>query len=256
VRVNQLVATTEEVLAELPVAAEPAPLLPEGLVLQGPLDAHGSELFARGAIMPQSRASMLVSRVLAPVPGERVLDLCAAPGAKTTHLAALIEDRGEVVAVERNRARADALASTCRQMHAGCVRIDLQDAAEPRPEPAFARVLVDPPCSGLGTLQSRPDLRWRTNPDAIAQLSVLQRRILEAAAAATAPGGALVYSVCTISDEEGPALVDGFLRDHPEFVAQDAAQAAGRERGDGPYLQLLPHRDGTDGFFIAALRRR
>ena len=141
-------------------------------------------------------------------------------------------------------------------MCADCVRIDVQDAGRPRSEPPFPRVLVDPPCSGLGTLQSRPDLRWRASPDAIAQLSVLQRRILEAAATATAPGGALVYSVCTISDEEGPALVDGFLRDHPEFAAQDAAQAAGRDPGDSPYLQLLPHRDGTDGFFVAALHRR
>ena len=249
-------ATIEDVLGALPVAAEPAPGLPEGLALQGPFDAHGSELFARGAMMPQSRASMLVSRVLAPVPGERVLDLCAAPGAKTTHMAALMQDRGEVVAVERNRARADALAGTCRQMRAGCVRIDVADAAQPRAEPPFARVLVDPPCSGLGTLQSRPDLRWRVNPDAIAQLAVLQRRILEAAAAATAPGGALIYSVCTISDEEGPALVDGFLRDHPEFALQEVPRDAWPDRVDGRYLQLLPHRDGTDGFFIAALNRR
>jgi 16S rRNA (cytosine967-C5)-methyltransferase len=256
VRVNQLVASTEDVLARLPVAAATVPSLPEGIVLEGAFDAHGSELFEQGAIMPQSRASMLVSRVLAPVPGERVLDLCAAPGGKTTHLAALLEDRGEVLAVERHRGRADALARTCLQMHAACVRVEVADAAKRRSERPYDRVLVDPPCSGLGTLQSRPDLRWRANPDTITELSALQRRILDAAGEATAPGGVLVYSVCTISRQEGPEMIDGFLREHPEFAAEDAGQAAGRQHTDQPYLQLLPHRDRTDGFFIARLRRR
>jgi 16S rRNA (cytosine967-C5)-methyltransferase len=199
---------------------------------------------------------MLVSRVLAPEPGERVLDLCAAPGAKTTHLAAFLEDRGEVVAVERHRGRADALARTCRQMHASCVRVEVADAAERRAEEGYDRVLVDPPCSGLGTLQSRPDLRWRANPDSISELSLLQRRICDAAARATAAGGVLVYSVCTISRPEGPDLIDGFLRDHPEFEPEDTAEAAGLVRPGGPYLQLLPHQERTDGFFIARLRRR
>jgi 16S rRNA (cytosine967-C5)-methyltransferase len=225
-------------------------------VLEGPFDAHGSELFERGAIMPQSRASMLVSRVLAPQPGERVLDLCAAPGAKTTHLAALLEDHVEVVAVERHRGRADALARTCRQMRASCARIEVADAAERRSEPPYDRVLVDPPCSGLGTLQSRPDLRWRADPDSISELSALQRRILDAAAHQTAAGGVLVYSVCTISRPEGPDLIDDFLREHTEFEADDAAEVVGLERPGGPYLQLLPHRDETDGFFVARLRRR
>jgi 16S rRNA (cytosine967-C5)-methyltransferase len=256
VRVNTLVADRNEVLSRLPVAGAAAPALPEGIVLEGPFDAHGSELFERGAIMPQSRASMLVSRVLAPEPGERVLDLCAAPGAKTTHLAALFEDHGEVIAVERHRGRADALARTCRQMRASCARIELADAAERRSEPPYDRVLVDPPCSGLGTLQSRPDLRWRADPDSISELSALQRRILDAAASSTAGGGVLVYSVCTISRAEGPDLIDGFLRDHPEFEPEDASAAVGREPADGPYLQLLPHRDRSDGFFVARLHRR
>src|SRR5262249_11888688 len=160
-----LVTSADDVLAALAVDAHPAPALPEGIVLDGPFDAHGSELFERGAIMPQSRASMLVSRVLAPEPGDRVLDLCAAPGAKTTHLAALMEDRGQVVAVERHAGRAEALSRTSRRMHAGSVRVEVADAAEPRSDGPFERVLVDPPCSGLGTLQSRPDLRWRATPD-------------------------------------------------------------------------------------------
>ncbi len=112
----------------------------------------------------------------------------------------------------------------------------------------YARVLVDPPCSGLGTLQSRPDLRWRTSPERIAELAGLQARVLRAGAEATRPGGTLVYSVCTISRAEGEDLVDGFLAEHGgEFAVEDL--------GQGPYLQLLPDRDRTDGFFIARLRR-
>jgi 16S rRNA (cytosine967-C5)-methyltransferase len=254
-RVNELVTSRDDVLARLPVAAAPAPSLPEGIVLDGPFDAHGSPLFEQGAVMPQSRASMLVSRVVAPERGDRVLDLCAAPGAKTTHLAALIGGEGEVLAVERHPGRAEALRRTCRQMHAECVRVEVADAAQPRGEESRNRVLVDPPCSGLGTLQSRPDLRWRATLAAIEELSALQRRILEAAGAATAPGGVLVYSVCTISREEGPAVVDAFLREHPDFAAEDAGEPIGRG-GVGPYVQLLPHVDRTDGFFIARLRRR
>jgi 16S rRNA (cytosine967-C5)-methyltransferase len=256
-RVNTLVSEREAVLEELPVAAHPAPLLAEGLVLDAPFDAHGSELFRRGAITPQSRGSMLVARIVEPGAGERVLDLCAAPGGKTTHLAALMGGRGEIVAVEHHRGRAAALQRTCERMRAGNVRVEVDDAARPRGAPPFDRVLVDPPCSGLGTLQSRPDLRWRATPSAINELAALQRRILAAAGAATAPGGTLVYSVCTISAAEGEGVVGRFESEHPEFVVDDL-QASYPEWAHPrypSYLQLLPDRDGTDGFFVARLRR-
>jgi 16S rRNA (cytosine967-C5)-methyltransferase len=186
---------------------------------------------------------MAVARFVAPAPSERVLDLCAAPGGKTTHLAALMGDEGEIVAVERHPGRARALGATCDRMRARCVRVDCADAALPRADGPFDRVLVDPPCSGLGTLQSRPDLRWRARPEAIDELAALQLRILAAGASVLAPGGTLIYSVCTISRAEGDAVIDRFLAQHPDF-RDDARQ------------QLLPHRDGTDGFFIARLRRR
>jgi 16S rRNA (cytosine967-C5)-methyltransferase len=256
-RVNTLVATPDEALAALPARAKPAAGLPEGLVLPGAFDAHGSEAWRRGAIMPQSRGSMLVARTLAPVAGDRVLDLCAAPGAKTTHLAALMADRGSVTAVERHRGRAQALQRTCARMHASCVRVEVADAASDRGDSGFRRVLADPPCSGLGTLQSRPDLRWRAGPEGIEQLAALQGRILRAAAAATAAGGTLVYSVCTISCAEGERVIERFLREHRDFEAADlgSAHPEWADAGVGRYLQLLPHRDRTDGFFIARLER-
>jgi 16S rRNA (cytosine967-C5)-methyltransferase len=258
VRVNTLVATVPDVAAALPVPTAPAPALPEGLILRGPLDVQGSELWRAGAVQPQSRASMLVSRILEPQPGQRVLDLCAAPGGKTTHLAALVGDTGEIVAVERHPGRAAALERTAARLRTSWVRVEVGDAAAARTDGPFDRVLVDPPCSGLGTLQSRPDLRWRARPEHIADLAALQGQILAVGADAVAPGGTVVYSVCTISRAEGQEVIEAFLRSDGEFVAEDlgALHPELRSGDSEPYLQVLPHRDGTDGFFIARLRRR
>jgi 16S rRNA (cytosine967-C5)-methyltransferase len=251
------VAAVEDVAAAHPVPYERAPPLPEALIIGGPLDVQDSELWRAGKVQPQSRSSMLVSRILSPEPGERVLDLCAAPGGKTTHLAALMGDRGEIIAVERHPGRAAALQRTATRMKATSVRVEVGDAADERTDGPFDRVLVDPPCSGLGTLQSRPDLRWRAEPEAIAELAELQGRFLATGAAALAAGGTLVYSVCTISRAEGQQVIERFVRSHGDFVVEDLGRAHPALRS-GPserFLQLLPHRDGTDGFFIARLRK-
>ena len=227
--------TTPERLIERGVPARPGLEPPESLVLTGPWDLAGSDEWREGLVFPQSRASQLVARTLAPQPGERVLDLCAAPGGKTTHLADLMANEGEIVAVEVHAGRARALRETCARMHAGIVGVEQSDAAQFRAGQPFDRVLVDPPCSGLGTLQSRPDLRWRSSPQRIEELAAVQRRILAAAAHALRPGGTLVYSVCTISRAEEVHAIDG-------LELQETRET-------------LPHRDGTDGFHIAHLRR-
>jgi 16S rRNA (cytosine967-C5)-methyltransferase len=242
IRANTLLTGAAELAATLEVPSRPAAGIAEGLVLEGPFDAYASPQWARGELMPQSRASMAVGRALAPRPGERVLDLCAAPGAKTTHLAALTGDEGELVAVERHPGRADALRRTLERMHVRSAAVRTADALQAPAGAGFDRVLVDPPCSGLGTLQSRPDLRWRTSPERIADLAPQQARILAAGAAAVRPGGTLVYSVCTISRAESDDVVDGFLATHPGWQA------------DLP-LRLAPDTDGTDGFFIVRLGR-
>jgi 16S rRNA (cytosine967-C5)-methyltransferase len=241
VRANTL--RTEPGALDLGVPAHPAPGLPEGLVLEAPLDVHASAAFERGELMPQSRASMTVARVVDPQPGERVLDLCAAPGAKTTHMAALMEGRGEVVAVESHTGRARALEENARRLGASNVRVVVGDAALPVEGAPFDRVLLDPPCSDLGTLQSRPDVRWRKDPALIERVAVQQAALLDAAAAQVRPGGVLVYSTCTISARENEEQMAAFVKKHPEF---DAAREP---------VRLLPHRDGTDGFFIARLER-
>ncbi|HYH58543.1 MAG TPA: 16S rRNA (cytosine(967)-C(5))-methyltransferase RsmB [Thermoleophilaceae bacterium] len=260
VRANALLVTAGEVaegLAKEGVETSPAEDLREGLVLQGQFDVHASKLFREGALMPQSRASMLVARVVAPEPGERVLDLCAAPGGKTTHLAALLGNEGEVVAVEKNGGRARALAENCERLGATCVRVREGDAAEIDVGEDYDRVLLDPPCSDLGTLQSRPDVRWKKDEGTVARVVVDQARLLDIAAERVRPGGSLVYSTCTISPEENEHQVASFIERRGDFSVDDLSERFGRYAHPsvrGP-LQVLPHRHGTDGFFISRLVR-
>lgn len=243
VRVNTLVATPAEVaaiLARRKVAVHDAP--PDGLVLDSPWAMERSRLFGSGALTPQSRASMRVARVLDPRPGERVLDLCAAPGTKTTHIAALMQGEGTLVAVERDPARHEALVANCARMHASFVDTRCADATALEPTGSFDRVLLDAPCSNLGTLQNRPDARWRKSPEQIGELAALQARLLDSAAAQVRPGGVLVYSTCTISPRENEQRVEALVSAHGDLTLEDAQQT-------------LPHVDGTDGFYIARLRR-
>jgi len=198
----------------------------DAIVVDGPFDALAHPGYAAGAFMPQSRASQLVAPIVDPHPGERVLDLCAAPGGKTTHLAALMEGIGEVVAVERHPQRATALKATCERMRAANVTVVTADAKDFDAEQGFDRVLLDPPCSGLGTLSSHPDLRWRVSPADIDRLAAEQDDLLAAARRALRPGGTLVYSICTLSPRE-ERLVTADVR------------------------RTLPPVHQTDGFYIA-----
>jgi 16S rRNA (cytosine967-C5)-methyltransferase len=257
-RVNTLLTDAATVAGELGAPTRTDPELPEALVLEGPFDLHGSSLWGAGAILAQSRAAMLVARVLDPRPGERVLDLCAAPGGKSTHIAALMGGEGEVLAVERNAARAAELRDTARRLHATSVRVEVSDAAAPRPGgERFDRVLVDPPCSGLGTLQARADLRWRVTPEQVSQMTATQAAILDAGARSLRPGGVLVYSTCTISPGENERQIEQFLDRNSDFALDDLTNE--QQIHTHPHapnvLLTMPHRDHTAGFFIARMRR-
>jgi 16S rRNA (cytosine967-C5)-methyltransferase len=198
--------------------------------------------FAEGRIWPQSRASQLAGLVVGSQEGERVLDLCAAPGGKTTML------RGEVVAVELHEGRARELEENARRLGATNVQVVNADARALPPElTGFDRALVDAPCSGLGVLAGRPDLRWRAEP-----LPELQLELLRAAVERVRPGGTIVYSVCTINADETEAVVDASGLE-AEPLGDEWPQFAHAARPE--FLQTLPHRHGTSGFFVARLRR-
>jgi 16S rRNA (cytosine967-C5)-methyltransferase len=200
---------------------------------------------AAGLIWPQSRGSQLAGLAVGVQPGERVLDLCAAPGGKATQLAV---KAAEVVAVEKHPGRARELEANCRRLGAENVRVVNADALQLSEDLRdFDRVLVDAPCSGLGVLAARPDLRWRGRP-----LPELQRDLLRVAAERVRPGGAVTYSVCTINEDENEAIVDGAALE-PEPLGTEWPSFGHPRRPE--FLLTLPHRHGTSGFFIARLRR-
>jgi 16S rRNA (cytosine967-C5)-methyltransferase len=207
------------------------------------VDRIDPEDLEHGRVWPQSRGSQLAGEAVGAQPGERILDLCAAPGGKTTQLARVA---AEVVAVEVHPGRARELEENCRRLGATNVTVVQADARELPPElTGFDRVLVDAPCSGLGVLAGRPDLRWRARP-----LPELQAELLAVAAERIKPGGGITYSVCTIAKAENEDIVDATglevepLNDQwPEFAHPRRPE----------FLLTLPHRHGTSGFFIARL---
>jgi len=242
-RVNTLRAEVAELKSELETGGEPVrdgPAiagidLPQALVWDGPLGAAALAALREGSLFAQSRGAQAVVAILDPHPGERVLDLCAGPGVKTTAIAARMRDEGELVAVERDGGRARQIEELCERAGARNVRVVVADAASEALGRGYDRVLVDPPCSDLGTLASRPDARWRKDPAAIERLAAEQSAILGRGLAATAAGGTLVYSTCTISARENRGVLD----------------ASGVPAERWANLETRPDRDRTDGFFIA-----
>jgi 16S rRNA (cytosine967-C5)-methyltransferase len=265
-RINALKVEPEQAAAEILAAegtvrrpAAPPPLAPaEALVVRGPLTDGLRQRIADGHLVAQSRASQAVVALLDPRPGQRVLDLCAAPGMKTTAIAARLRNRGEVVAVEIDPGRARRLRELCQRLGATCVRVVEGDAAGIDGRGGYDRILVDPPCSDLGTLGSRPDARWRKSPALVERLAGIQARILAHAATALGERGTLVYSTCTISGRENERQIDGLAERAPALRADDLGSSYPRLAAplDRRFLLTRPDRDRTDGFFIARLRRR
>jgi 16S rRNA (cytosine967-C5)-methyltransferase len=210
---------------------------------------------------------MLVAAVAAPAPGAVVLDCCAAPGGKSTHLAEIMRDQGRIVANDVHEHKRLLIERQTRRLGLAIIETKTEDARElgrALPPQSFDLVLLDAPCSGLGVIRRKPEIKWNKSPEDIAALADLQRRLLEAASGLVKPGGVLVYSTCTIAPEENEDNVRSFLRDHPEFRPDpgwpEVTLAPLRERGIIPapfegWVQLLPHHFGSDGFFIARLRR-
>ena len=255
-RVNLLKATRDDVLAQ--IGGEPIEGLPHAIRFSEGFDAAGSSLFADGLFEVQDAASQLVSAVCAAMPGTLVVDLCAGAGGKALALAADMAGEGRLIACDTDRtrlgrlparaARAGALAES-RLLNPGREAEALSDLAG-----AADTVLVDAPCSGSGTWRRNPELRWRLTPDRLARVAALQAHVLEVAAPLVKPGGILVYAVCSLFAREGEGQVDAFLDKHAGWDVDTPELPLGRKSGKGAVF--TPFHDGTDGFFVARLKRK
>jgi 16S rRNA (cytosine967-C5)-methyltransferase len=249
-RANALRATRDEamraVAAERPDATlTPSPVVPEAFRADGAGDVSQLGAFVGGLLTAQDVAAQRVARLVDPRAGERILDACAGVGGKSTHLAALAGDGARIDSADLSERKLDLgqdLAHRLGVKSTTPIRCDLSDPRAPLAA-AYDRVLLDAPCSGLGVLRRHPEAKWRRTRGDAAELAALQARILDALAPRVRPGGVLVYSVCTYTDEEGPRQLERFVAAHPEF------------RIDGEPLRTWPHRDDADGFFAARLTR-
>lgn len=269
-RVNPLRAEREAMLARLREAGVEARLpeaewplaAPEMIVIEGRTGEAVPDAVAAGELTPQSRGSAAVVEVLDPQEGDHVLDLCAGPGIKTGQIAERMGDRGEVISVEVEPPRAEEVAEQARRLGLRGVSVIEADGRGGGFGPGFDRVLLDAPCSDLGTLASRPDARWRKSPKSIQRLTEIQDELLGSAASVLRPGGTLVYSTCTISRRENEDRIATLLRaseagEAPPLELDDlGSRTPGLASPAEPRcLQLRPDRDRTTGFFIARLTR-
>jgi 16S rRNA (cytosine967-C5)-methyltransferase len=255
----------------------PTPFSEEGIVLQDPPPTSELPFLKGGLYIIQDEASQLITSVVDPKPGERILDACAAPGGKTTHMAQTMEDRGEIYALDLSRGKLDRIEEMSQRLGIKIVKTVKGNAAVSLPVSdgfEFDRVLADVPCSGFGTLRKNPDLKWKRGEKDIRRLSELQFSILNHLAVYVKEGGALIYSTCTIFHEENEDVVERFLNEHPEFELEPMDRVAAdipayRQAGIADdkleefrpliqkgYFKTFPPRDGMDGFFAARLVKR
>ncbi len=267
-RTNRLRCTVDELIGSLKdegVEVAPSPVLPDAVRIKGGGGVEQLQAFQQGLCTPQDESSQLVAIVIDPKPGQRVWDVCSAPGGKTTHLAERMGDYGTIYALDVNPARVRLVEQACRRLGIQSVKAFVGDARHVQGAPGEA-VLVDAPCSGSGVLRRRPDLRWARSEADFASLVTLQREILAAAAKLVQPGGVLLYSTCSVDDEENGQNVDWFLTHHPDFRPDpfydrlpESLQSTITDRQKRQIqhgrLQLWPHLNDTDGFFVARLIR-
>jgi 16S rRNA (cytosine967-C5)-methyltransferase len=264
-RVNTLLAEREAVqraLAVDAVVAEPTPYSPVGLRVKGRPAINRHPLFLTGAIEVQDEGSQLLGFLLAPRRHDLVVDFCAGAGGKSLMLGALMHSHGRIYAFDVSAVRLSRLKPRLKRsglsnIYAQVIRTE-NDNRVKRLAGKIDRVLVDAPCSGLGTLRRNPDLKWRQSPQSVAELKLKQASILRAAANLVKPGGRLVYATCSLLAEENEDVVAAFLEERPDFQAINCQQVLAQQGivlETGEYLRLLPHLHGTDGFFAAAVQR-
>ena len=259
------VATRDEVLTAFErdgIPAKPTPYAPAGVRLATKPALQRHPLFLEGKVEVQDEGSQLLSYLVAPRRREMVVDFCAGAGGKTLALGALMHSEGRLYAFDTAEKRLTNLKPRLKRSALSNVHPQLisseSDVRVKRLAAKIDRVLVDAPCSGMGTLRRNPDLKWRQRPESVAEMAVKQRAILAAAARLIKPGGRLVYATCSLLPEENEAIVDGFLGSDPRFHLADSAEILRRQGialDTGEYFRVFPHSHGVDGFFAAVLER-
>jgi len=259
VQINPLKTKEEELIAALDasgISVKVHPWVPNCLELSGTGDLTSLQAFRNGEFLVQDPAARLVSLIAEIQPGQKVLDVCAAPGGKSFSAAFAMKDEGHIQACDLHENKLIRIRESGERLGIHCIETAAADGRKQRPEwiGAFDTVLVDAPCSGLGIIRKKPDTRYKKADDLFA-LPVIQTEILENAATYVRPGGTLVYSTCTILPEENDQVVTAFLAEHPEFFldAFELPQPVGKTNGQ---LTLWPHRHGTDGFYICRMKRQ
>jgi 16S rRNA (cytosine967-C5)-methyltransferase len=262
-RANTLRTTRDGLLllfGESGVTAMPCAHSPHGILVEGRHQIPSLPGYREGLFAVQDEASQMASLLLDPQPGERVLDCCAAPGGKATHLAQLMANRGELVATDISRAKLPLIRDAAQRLGIDCLTVASADLHRPETLPAggFDRILLDAPCSGLGVIRRNPEAKWRLTPEDILRLAAAQKNMCAGAANMLKRGGVLVYSTCSTSLEENELVVEDFLSRHPDYVLEDLNGLFPDNRElfttEGMF-RAWPHRHGMDGFFAARMRK-
>ncbi len=261
-RVNSLKidrGTLVEKLREKGLKPHPTSFSEEGIVVEDPPPTSELPFMKKGLYILQDEASQLITILLDPKPGERILDACAAPGGKTTHIAQRMENKGEIDALDLTRGKLNRIEEACQRLEIKIIKTIKGDASRPLPfsqEMKFDRILADVPCSGFGTLRKNPDLKWRRGEEDIQRLRELQFSILKNLSDYLREEGILVYSTCTLFHEENEDIIERFLKDHPEFRLDQIGNILPENCHlfiKNGYFKTFPPEGDMDGFFAARL---
>ena len=264
-RVNTTQISVKEAIEQLTdegYTVKESRVSPHGLISESGLPAR-SELFKTGKITIQDETSMLVAPALGIQSDDKVLDACAAPGGKTTHIAAYLDNEkgGEVLALDLHAHKIKLIEENAQRQQVSSVvkakNLDARKISEEVNPETFDKILVDAPCSGLGLMRRKPEIRYSKTPEDLSALKKIQIDILSSVAPFLKKDGRLVYSTCTITQEENEQVIEAFLADHPDFSVEPVLLENERlERSKDQMLRVYPHQYGTDGFFICSLRRQ
>lgn len=239
-----------------------AKYIDSALTIDNPSSLTKMEAFVKGLFQVQDESSMMVGRILDPKPGEFVIDVCSAPGGKATHIAELMNNKGRVVARDIHEHKIKLINEAAQRLGIQIIQTEVFDASK-QDEKLMGKadsVLVDAPCTGLGIIRRKPDIKWTRTQNDLKEIVKLQEKILSVSSHYVKPGGVLVYSTCTIEPQENEEMVKAFLKDNKDYSLEDISEfipgGLAKDTAKEGYIQLYPNIDGIDGFFISKMRRR